>query len=273
MPADTLLAFVEYAIRTAIFFVLLGLLIKVQRFDRRFQFKFSRLLGAAALVVGLYWLLHQGLGPSIGFRRSACIAAPIAFFILWYSVKRITRADYVETFYTVVVSAGLMLAIKLFFLGTLAGQLHTFAHHLEELVQRAPPGSQKQNLANHATNAAASGTNPAVVRATANSPKPALTNGAETGASASDTGDVVATPVPPKPVPAIFRSYIVTGVTRNGANSAVTIQAGARTYTLFLGESVLTQTPQGPVSVRFSDLGRDAVTLEINGEAAKFPIP
>jgi hypothetical protein len=30
------------------------------------------------------------------------------------------------------------------------------------------------------------------------------------------------------------------------------------------------QTPDGPVSVRFAGLGTNSVTLEINGEPAKF---
>ena len=33
------------------------------------------------------------------------------------------------------------------------------------------------------------------------------------------------------------------------------------------------QTLDGPISVRFAELGESSVTLEINGEPAKFPIP
>jgi hypothetical protein len=80
-------------------------------------------------------------------------------------------------------------------------------------------------------------------------------------------------PGPVKPVEVISKYFTVKGVTRNGANSAVTIQSGTKISTAFLGEAVLMQTPDGPISVRFSDLGEDSVTLEINGEQAKFRIP
>ena len=71
----------------------------------------------------------------------------------------------------------------------------------------------------------------------------------------------------------LSKYFSVKGVTRNGANSAVTIQTGARTYTVFLDEAALMQTAAGPLSVRFAGLGEDSVTLEINGVPATYPIP
>jgi hypothetical protein len=77
---------------------------------------------------------------------------------------------------------------------------------------------------------------------------------------------------PAKPVEVIAKYFAVKGVTENAAKSAVTIQAGTKIYTIFLGETALTQTPDGPIPVRFKDLGEDWVVLEINGEPVKLPI-
>jgi hypothetical protein len=63
--------------------------------------------------------------------------------------------------------------------------------------------------------------------------------------------------------------FSVKGVSRNGSKSAVTIQTGKRTYTIMLGESALTQTPDGPVSVRFKELGDGWVVLTIDGKETK----
>ena len=77
---------------------------------------------------------------------------------------------------------------------------------------------------------------------------------------------------PAKPAEVIAKYFAVKGVTENAAKSAVTIQAGTKIYTIFLGETALTQTPDGPIPVRFKDLGEDWVVLEINGEPVKLPI-
>ena len=85
--------------------------------------------------------------------------------------------------------------------------------------------------------------------------------------------NLVAQPAPAKPAENLSKYFSVKGVTRNGANSAVTIQSGTKIYTVFLDEAALMQTVNGPISVRFAELGEDTVTLEINGEPAKFAIP
>jgi hypothetical protein len=89
-------------------------------------------------------------------------------------------------------------------------------------------------------------------------------------AQSTPTNSVPQTPA--KPVEVIAKYFAVKGVTRNAAKSAVTIQAGTKIYTIFLGETALMQTPDGPIPVRFKDLGEDWVVLEINGEPAKLPI-
>jgi hypothetical protein len=76
----------------------------------------------------------------------------------------------------------------------------------------------------------------------------------------------------PKPVEVIAKYFVIKGVTQNAAKSAVTMQVGTKIYTIFLGETAMTQTPDGPIPVRFTDLGEDWIVLEFNGEPAKFPI-
>jgi outer membrane biosynthesis protein TonB len=105
-----------------------------------------------------------------------------------------------------------------------------------------------------------------------NSLKPPETAAPKTNQPAQSTPTNSAPQTPAKPVEVIAKYFAVKGVTRNAAKSAVTIQAGTKIYTIFLGETALTQTPDGPIPVRFKDLGEDWVVLEINGEQAMLPI-
>jgi len=108
--------------------------------------------------------------------------------------------------------------------------------------------------------------------ASTNSVKPPGEAAAKTNQPAQSTPTNSASQTPAKPVEALVKFFVVKGVTRNAAKSAVTIQSGAKIYTIFLGETALTQTPDGPIPVRFKDLGADWVVLEINGEQAMLPI-
>jgi len=105
-----------------------------------------------------------------------------------------------------------------------------------------------------------------------NSVKPPEEAALKTNQPAQSTVTNSASQSSAKPVEAIAKYFAVKGVTRNAAKSAVTIQAGMKIYTIFLGETALMQTPDGPIPVRFKDLGDDWVELEINGEPAKLPI-
>ena len=68
-----------------------------------------------------------------------------------------------------------------------------------------------------------------------------------------------ASPSPAKPIEVLVKYFVVKGVTRNAAKSSVTIQCGTKIYTVFLGETALMQTPDGPIPVRFKDLAEDWV--------------
>ena len=119
---------------------------------------------------------------------------------------------------------------------------------------------------------AATTTNLPVPGASTNQVKPPEEAASKTNQPAKSTPTNAASSSPAKPVEAIVKYFAVKGVTENGAKSAVTIQSGTKIYTIFLGETALSQTPDGPIPVRFKDLGADWVVLEINGERAILPI-
>jgi len=134
-----------------------------------------------------------------------------------------------------------------------------------------PAPSAPTNSINPAQGAAAMTNLPAPGVST-NSVKPLEEAAPKTNQPAKSTPTNSASQSPAKPVEVIAKYFAVKGVTRNAAKSAVTIQAGTKIYTIFLGETALTQTPDGPIPVRFKDLGEDWVVLEINGERALLPI-
>ncbi|MGA2280599.1 MAG: hypothetical protein ABSG80_09885 [Verrucomicrobiota bacterium] len=157
-----------------------------------------------------------------------------------------------------------------------------------------PPAPSKPAGSIKPAEKTATKTNPPVPSAPTNSTKPAkgaalMTNlptlgtstnpAAPLGEAATKTNQPAqSTPTnsvsqtPAKPVEALVKYFAIKGVTRNAAKSAVTIQCGTKIYTVFLGETDLMQTPDGPIPVRFKDLGDDWVVLEINGEQALLPI-
>ena len=73
------------------------------------------------------------------------------------------------------------------------------------------------------------------------------------------------------PTNSIAREFIIKGVSQNAGQSEVTILVGKKNYNISLGHLVSVQTLDGPVSVRFTDLGADYVTLSIHGSQVKFP--
>ena len=273
MLAEFLFRFVEFAVRTAILLGLLWLMIKLQKLDRKFDYKFSGLLGMAALASGLDMI------PYVGH--------PLAVLVLLVGVKKVIRADYVDAFFTVAIPCALVFVVSLFILSPVMGNLWSAVKNtnkFEAVTPRQEIKAEKPTVS--LTNPPALKTNPSVPGMATNPVKPGLAGPVAAAApktnppaqttnqpAAGAPTNLAVQPVPVKPVEVISKYFTVKGVTRNGANSAVTIQSGTKISTAFLGEAVLMQTPAGPISVRFAELGGDSVTLEINGEQTKFPIP
>jgi len=262
MLAELLFQLFEFAVRTAVLLGLLWVMIKLQRFNRKYEYRFLKLLGAAALASGLDMVPYAG----------HFLAVPV----LWVGVKKVTHADYVETLLTIAVSYALVFGGNRFLLGPLMGNLRMrvengsaleFIHRLRPVKKAEPATATVTNPPVLQTNLPGSAVPPDSETASATNPPSATADQAASGAAAN-----VAVPPPAKPSANLVRYISVKGVTRNGPNSAATIQSGTKTYTVFLEEAALMQTPSGPVSVRFAGLGTNSVTLEINGEPVKYQI-
>jgi hypothetical protein len=115
-------------------------------------------------------------------------------------------------------------------------------------------------------------TNPPAPSVSTNLVKPPGEAAAKTNEPAQSAPTNSAPPSPAKPIGVLVKYFIVKGVTANAGKSSVTIQCGAKIYTIFLGETALTQTPDGPIPVHFKNLAEDWVDLEIDGQPAKLPI-
>jgi hypothetical protein len=286
MLADFLFGFIGFALRTAILLGLLWLVVKLQKLEQRFAYRFRGLFWVAVLAGGLDLIPHVG----------HYLVVPV----LLVGVKKVTRTDYVEALFSIAIPCALVFGLQFFLLGPLQDQLQPrvkITNPFEAITHR--PEVKTENPTLNLTNPSAPKTNPPAPKAVPPAPKTnppppsapvnpvppdlakpveaavpktnppvSVTNSPAPGASTNPV-----TPPAVKSIEANSKYFVVKGVTRNGANSAATIQAGAKSYTVFLGEAALMQTPEGPISVRFSDLGEDSVTLEINGVSAKYPIP
>jgi hypothetical protein len=288
MLADLLFQCFGFAIQTVILSALLWLMIKIQKLDQRGEFSFLGVLGAAALATGLNLVLGLVLGRLIGLFLVPYIVAPIVFIVLLYRVKKVTGADYVDALFTVVIARALLFVANLFLLAALLGNLHARIQKAgDPETFKLRPRTKAEPPAAILTNAPILPANPPAASPTGAAVKPAPEKPVEPAApnpapapmpvtnppAQSPPTNPVAQPAPAKPVPNLSKYFSVKGVTRNGANSAATIQTGTKVYTVFLDEAALMQTVDGPISVRFAELGDSTVTLELNGEPAKFPIP
>lgn len=247
MILDTLILFIEFGVQTVFLFAALWIMIKIQKLD----YNFPGLLGTAAIVSGLDRALDTVLGHFLGIYLANYISAPIILVVLIICVSKVTHADRVDVMFTIVVGYALMFGMNLWLFGALLGDLRPSAGSSKEF--DAAMQQQETNKVEQTP-------------IKTNQPVPSLRQPA-TNAPAG----LAAHPGPAPPVAKTNGLFFVKGITLNGSNSAVTLQTGKRTYTLSLGESALTQTANGPVSVRFKELGDGWVLLTINGVETKLP--
>ena len=264
---------IEFVLQTAILLGLLWGMIKIQKLDQRFQYNFLGLLGSAALATGLDQILQMTVGHFIGIYFASYITTPIVVTVLLLCLKKVTHAPYVDVLFTVAISYALLFGVNLFILGSLMGDLRPSARNSEEFeIVTQQQEIKKEHQTVIKTNLPAQKANPPAPSASTNSVKPPEAAAPKTNQPVQSAPTNSLSPSPAKPAEALAKYFAIKGVTRNAAKSAVTIQTGTKIYTIFLGETALMQTPDGPIPVRFKDLGEDWVVLEINGEPAKFPI-
>jgi hypothetical protein len=273
MSGTLLPRFIEFALQTAILLGLLWGMIKIQKLDQRFEYNFLWLLGSAALATGLDQILQMTLGHFIGIYLASYISTPIVVAVLLLCLKKVTHAPYVDILFTVTISYALLFGVNLFILESLMDDLRPSARNSEEFeIVTQQQEIKKEHQTAIKTNLPAQKANPPAPGVSTNSTKPAKGAAPRTNLPAPSAPTNSVSKSPAKPVEALVKYFVVKGVTRNAAKSAVTIQTAAKIYTVFLGETTLMQTPDGPIPVRFKDLGEDWVVLEINGEQAMLPI-
>jgi len=247
MILETLALFIEFAVQTVFLFVALWIMIKVQKLD----YNFPGLLGTAAIVSGLDRVLDTVLGHFLGDYLATYISAPIILVVLIICVSKVTHADRVDVMFTIVVGYALMFGMNLWLFGALLGDLRPSAgssREIDTIAEQQETNEVVQTAIQ--TNQPVQNTHPSASNAPAK---------------------LAAQPGPAQPAEITTNLFSVKGVARDASKSAMTIQTGKRTYTILLGESALTQTTNGPVSVRFKELGDGWVVLTINGVETKLP--
>ncbi|MGA3282858.1 MAG: hypothetical protein ABSD57_00165 [Verrucomicrobiota bacterium] len=250
MLLNILFFFIEFGVQTVFLTVALWIMIKLQKLD----YNFPGLLGSAALACGLDTILNLILGRWFG-PFSVYISAPVFVVVLFVCIRKVTQADQVDVIFTICVGGALRFGMNLWLIGALMGDLRPSAGAPEEFetVTQQPPQPQLQ--ATNKVSQTAIKTNQPVQNTQPPAPSASTNSAVQKG--------------PAKPVEAATNLFSVKGVSQNASKSAVTIQTGKRTYTISLGESALTQTSDGLVSVRFKELGDGWVVLTINGKETK----
>jgi hypothetical protein len=237
---------VEFGIQTVFLTAALWIMIKLQKLD----YNFPGLLGSAALACGVDAVLTLILQRWFE-GMTMYLTTPIFIVVLFFCIRKVTNADPVDVSFTIVVGGALRFGMNLWLIGALMGDLRPSARDSGEFGTTA---QQPETNEVHQT----------VIKT--NQPAPSAHQPAP-----SAPVIVAAQPGPAQPAEEATGLFSVKGVARNASRSAVTIQTGKRTYTILLGESALTQTTNGPVSVRFKELGDGWVVLAIDGKETKLP--
>jgi len=238
---------IEIGVQAVLLGVALWIMIKVQSLD----YNFPGLLGTAILVSTGERILDLILGHYLGIYLASTISTPIVIAALFICVSKVTQADRVDVMFTIAVGYALMFGMNLWLFSAMLGDLRPDAGTAREYEPETPP---ETNVVNQVT--------------TITNPPTTTTNLPATNAPAEESSEQNPTNPPAK----VSNLVSLKGVTRNASKSSATIQAGAKTYTVFLGDLIVAQTPNGPVSVRFKELGDNWVLLIINGQETKLPI-
>ena len=163
------------------------------------------------------------------------LAVPALYFCIW----KMTRASmFPDAAFTVVVAYALMFAFNVLVLTALMGDLRPDLH------------PSAANEPDDVTNTVVE-TTPAKTKPPAGTKQTAVSKAAKAAA----------------------KNFSVKGVTRNGDQSSVSIQAGGKNYFVPLNQVTLITTDDGILSVRLTVLADKTLTLEINGEPVTLPLP
>jgi hypothetical protein len=213
-------------------FLAVGLFILIQL--QQLNYNFLGLLGTA-LVVGIVGRgLHLILGHFVGIFLTSLISAPPVLLVLYGCLIKATEAERKDVYITVGVSFAMVVTMNLWLVGALVGEIRSSAWY------SGPTNAAAPLIETKITPPGASGAIPPTQR-------------------------VISPDFPHSP-------FDITGVTRNGDNSMVTVQTGKNIRTIFLSETVTFQTPDGSASVSFKKLYFDWVILTVNGKDFKVQV-
>ena len=198
---------------------------------QKLNYNFLGLLGAAALASAIKLI-------PLPFH----IADIISCTVLLFCISKVTGAEYIDVKFTVVVGYALMFAVNMFLLGALMGDLRPSAREAENHRIREEMEHKDDTASAHQAPTAGTNTAPLAGNSQAlKSPEPAL----------------------PK--------LSVKSLIRNGARSCVTLQSEKDSRTIFLGDSELVQTTNGPFNVHFDGLTDELVLLSVGEQQLKLP--
>jgi hypothetical protein len=218
---------IHFVIQTAFLTLALWILVKLQKF----QFNFPGLVASAA-VATVFDLI-----PFVGHY--------LAVVVLFLCIAKVTRERGGDVIFTVGVSYALTFGMNLFLLASLLGDLRVHARSRDSVASVTAAGGNNEELddTKATTNATAAGKPTAVA-----SP-----------AQVTDPAPVVKAPPP--------EGLVLKGIIKGPKASSVMLSAGAKTYTLFVGDSTHIDIGKDSPQVALVKV-KDATTavLNIDGE-------
>lgn len=248
MITTIVVVFAEFAIQTTFLTAALWIMIKIQKLN----YNFLGLLGSAGLTTLVEMVLDHFLG--------VYMSSPIVVAVLCLCIAKLTRSEHVDVIFTVAVGYALMFGMNLWLMGALLGDLRPSARNAETVDAVEELRVEARSISNAPT-----ALRPVTPPASSNLPA-VRTSAATADSTKLDQG------TSPTPAAEIARDFTVKGISRNSRESSIMIHTGIKTYTLLLGESRSVKTRQGEVTLKFTELGKDFVVMDINGQPARISL-
>ena len=196
---------------------------------QKLNYHWLGLLGAAALASGIKLI-------PLPFHIADIISCTGLLFCIW----KVTGAEFIDVRFTVGVGYALMFGMNLWLMGALMGDLRPSAREAEN--RHIKEQMEEKEEAAKVSQTAAAGTNRAPVAAK----------------------EQTVTPIEEK-----LPQFSVKSLIRNGAKSCVTLQSENDSRMIFLGDTELVHTTNGPLKVRFDGLTNNFVLLTVGEQQVK----
>jgi hypothetical protein len=248
MTGDPFTLAIEFLASTVVLTLLLWIIIKIQSIEGAFL----AVLGTTALAcaidtaVGTVAMIHLA-GPFL--------AVPVLTLCLWKVTKISLFPDAV---FTVIIAYVVMFLLKIILLAALISSLTTAMSFAREHLHSA------EN-----TNAVAATPDELAAAAQANTNLSAgkiKTGGTNQTSHKTNPANI-------ESVESFAKKFSLKGISLNGRKSAVMINSGVSTYTLFIGQPTTVETSDGTCTLNLSDVGPNLATVEIAGQKVTLKLP